>query len=332
MLNAKCPLTLERDETDPLNYFKPGDYLITGITPATTTMFRPFTFRKAPTNKVIWLDDRNANVDPIKMRQMLNTEEDKMFHPFLQDSQFYNASIDGIYLDENGELAADLDIVNWVKFSNKSVVNVKFGSIARQDTLQDVECQVPLNFRKGCDRSIELLQARRLPHYWNHSFDNHYVLTIHFQKGSNKQSYLFHPFLQDSQFYNASIDGIYLDENGELAADLDIVNWVKFSNKSVVNVKFGSIARQGSSKPLFKIDNEAIIWPKWLNQIPCKMLNSKCPLTLEQDDTDPLNYFKPGDYLITGITPLTTTMFQPFTFKKAPTNKVICYRVGILAG
>ncbi|KAG6539412.1 type-2 vomeronasal receptor [Crotalus adamanteus] len=53
-LNAKCPLTLERDETDPLNYFKPGDYLISGITPVTTTMFRPFTFRKAPTNKVLW--------------------------------------------------------------------------------------------------------------------------------------------------------------------------------------------------------------------------------------------------------------------------------------
>ncbi|XP_070592730.1 vomeronasal type-2 receptor 26-like [Erythrolamprus reginae] len=76
----------------------------------------------------------------------------------------------------------------------------------------------------------------------------------------------FHPFLQDSQFYNTSIDRIYLDENGELAADLDIVNWVKFSNMSVVSVIFGSIARQGSSDPQFRIDNEAIIWPKWLNQ------------------------------------------------------------------
>ncbi|XP_070592729.1 vomeronasal type-2 receptor 26-like [Erythrolamprus reginae] len=80
------------------------------------------------------------------------------------------------------------------------------------------------------------------------------------------QPWQFHPFLQDSRFYNTSIDGIYLDENGELAADLDIVNWVKFSNKSVVSVKFGSISRQGSSEPQFRIDNEAIIWPKWLNQ------------------------------------------------------------------
>ncbi|KAK9405731.1 type-2 vomeronasal receptor [Crotalus adamanteus] len=80
------------------------------------------------------------------------------------------------------------------------------------------------------------------------------------------QPWQFHPFLQDSQFYNTSVDGIYLDENGELAADLDIVNWVKFSNNSVVSMKFGSIARQASSEPEFKIDEEAIVWPKWFNQ------------------------------------------------------------------
>ncbi|XP_039192286.1 vomeronasal type-2 receptor 26-like [Crotalus tigris] len=75
------------------------------------------------------------------------------------------------------------------------------------------------------------------------------------------QPWQLHPFLQDSQFYNTSIDGIYLNENGELAADLDIVNWVKFSNNSVVSMKFGSIARQASSEPEFKIDEEAITLP-----------------------------------------------------------------------
>ncbi|KAG8127346.1 hypothetical protein E2320_014269 [Naja naja] len=33
-------------------------------------------------------------------------------HSFLQSSQFYNNSIDGVYLDEKGDLTADLDIVN----------------------------------------------------------------------------------------------------------------------------------------------------------------------------------------------------------------------------
>ncbi|XP_032998282.1 vomeronasal type-2 receptor 26-like [Lacerta agilis] len=62
------------------------------------------------------------------------------------------------------------------------------------------------------------------------------------------------------------MDGVYLDENGELAADLDIVNWVVFPNKSILRVKFGSIKRQASPDVQFTIDQDAIVWPKWLNQ------------------------------------------------------------------
>ncbi|XP_060128207.1 vomeronasal type-2 receptor 26-like [Zootoca vivipara] len=62
------------------------------------------------------------------------------------------------------------------------------------------------------------------------------------------------------------MDRVYLDENGELAADLDIVNWVVFPNKSVLRVKFGSIDRQGSPDLKCSIDQDAILWPEWLNQ------------------------------------------------------------------
>ncbi|XP_044278144.1 vomeronasal type-2 receptor 26-like [Varanus komodoensis] len=62
------------------------------------------------------------------------------------------------------------------------------------------------------------------------------------------------------------MDGVYLDEKGDLAADLDIVNWVKFPNRSVIRVKVGSIEQQGSSGRKCTIDQEAIMWPKWLNK------------------------------------------------------------------
>ncbi|XP_060128203.1 vomeronasal type-2 receptor 26-like [Zootoca vivipara] len=75
-----------------------------------------------------------------------------------------------------------------------------------------------------------------------------------------------HPFLRYSQIYNSSMDGVYLDENGELAADLDIVNWVKFPNQSILRVKFGSLDRQGSPNLQLTINQDAIVWPKWLNQ------------------------------------------------------------------
>lgn len=72
---------------------------------------------------------------------------------------------------------------------------------------------------------------------------------------------------------------MYLDENGELAADLDIVNWVKFSNGSIVRVQFGSIGRQGSSEPQFNIDEDAMVWLKWLNQVGGKKSFHVTPLT-----------------------------------------------------
>ncbi|XP_062978056.1 vomeronasal type-2 receptor 26-like [Elgaria multicarinata webbii] len=75
-----------------------------------------------------------------------------------------------------------------------------------------------------------------------------------------------HPFLRNSQFYNNSMEGVYLDENGDLAADYDIVNWVVFPNKSVVRVTFGSLARQGSQGLKFTIDQDAFVWPNRLNR------------------------------------------------------------------
>ncbi|KAM6473932.1 vomeronasal type-2 receptor 26-like [Liasis olivaceus] len=80
------------------------------------------------------------------------------------------------------------------------------------------------------------------------------------------QPWQLHPFLQNSQFYNNSMDGVYLDENGALAADLDIVYWVKFPNKSVNQVTFGSVEKRASREPKLIINEDAIVWPKWLNQ------------------------------------------------------------------
>ncbi|KAF7236063.1 Vomeronasal type-2 receptor 26 [Varanus komodoensis] len=37
----------------------------------------------------------------------------KGLHPFLRDPQFHNNSIEGVYLDENGDLAVNLDLVSW---------------------------------------------------------------------------------------------------------------------------------------------------------------------------------------------------------------------------
>nr|XP_034957360.1 vomeronasal type-2 receptor 26-like [Zootoca vivipara] len=61
-------------------------------------------------------------------------------------------------------------------------------------------------------------------------------------------------------------DGQYLDENGALAVDFDIMNWVLFPNNSRARVKIGSIERQMSSNLKLAINPEAIVWPLPFNK------------------------------------------------------------------
>ncbi|XP_066469306.1 vomeronasal type-2 receptor 26-like [Tiliqua scincoides] len=81
------------------------------------------------------------------------------------------------------------------------------------------------------------------------------------------QAWQLHPFLRNFGVYNTSLDGVYLDGDGDLAADFDIVNWVVFPNKSVVRVTFGSLARRHSPPGLHvTIDQGSIVWSGWFNQ------------------------------------------------------------------
>ncbi|XP_060094595.1 vomeronasal type-2 receptor 26-like [Heteronotia binoei] len=75
-----------------------------------------------------------------------------------------------------------------------------------------------------------------------------------------------HPLLRNLQLYNVSLDGVYFDENGDLGADLDIVNWVAFPNISIGGVKFGSIERQASMDVKITIQEDAIVWPARINR------------------------------------------------------------------
>ncbi|XP_026577782.1 vomeronasal type-2 receptor 26-like [Pseudonaja textilis] len=70
----------------------------------------------------------------IQISSMLDTYKMPQLHPFLENSEFYNKSIDGMNLDEKGDLTADLDIVTWL-FHNGSFTSVMFGSLEKQGSL-----------------------------------------------------------------------------------------------------------------------------------------------------------------------------------------------------
>ncbi|XP_026544746.1 vomeronasal type-2 receptor 26-like [Notechis scutatus] len=64
------------------------------------------------------------------------------------------------------------------------------------------------------------------------------------------------------------MEGVYLDEKGDLAADFDIMYWVKFPNRSVIKVNIGSLEREGCSEAKFRLtmDQKAIMRSMQVNK------------------------------------------------------------------
>nr|XP_028573651.1 vomeronasal type-2 receptor 26-like [Podarcis muralis] len=91
------------------------------------------------------------------------------------------------------------------------------------------------------------------------------------------QPWQLHTFLKEIWISNSSIGGMYSDQNGELTANFDIVNWVVFPNSSHSRRKVGSIEGQASSGIKFSIKPEAIVWPgKFSKVVPRSRCTESC--------------------------------------------------------
>ncbi|XP_054850041.1 vomeronasal type-2 receptor 26-like [Eublepharis macularius] len=91
------------------------------------------------------------------------------------------------------------------------------------------------------------------------------------------QPWQLHQFLKCVSFNNSAGEEISFDENGELKAGFDIINWVIFPNQSFVRVKIGKIAPPTLPDQALTINEEAIVWHKGCNQVqPLSVCNDKC--------------------------------------------------------
>ncbi|XP_077774259.1 vomeronasal type-2 receptor 26-like [Podarcis muralis] len=91
-------------------------------------------------------------------------------------------------------------------------------------------------------------------------------------KLQNQQLWQLHRVLRDVSFNNSVGDKVFFNENGEVVAGLDIVNWILHSNQSFHLVKVGSIADQA-----FTIRDDGITWHNWFNQTqPLSICTESC--------------------------------------------------------
>ncbi|XP_066486009.1 vomeronasal type-2 receptor 26-like [Tiliqua scincoides] len=86
-----------------------------------------------------------------------------------------------------------------------------------------------------------------------------------------------HSFLRSISFNNSTGDTVSFDEEGELAAGFDLINWVTFPNQSFLRVKTGMMDPQVTPGKEFTINDDTITWPSAFNQVlPTALCNDHC--------------------------------------------------------
>ncbi|XP_070790252.1 vomeronasal type-2 receptor 26-like [Pituophis catenifer annectens] len=86
------------------------------------------------------------------------------------------------------------------------------------------------------------------------------------------QPWQLHPFLQKNEFCNLSEMELYLDQHGDLAADMSILSWVIIPEEDCIEVHLGNFQRQR-----LIINEYFFLLIKWLNKsLPQSKCGGKC--------------------------------------------------------
>ncbi|KAG8127687.1 hypothetical protein E2320_014570, partial [Naja naja] len=72
---------------------------------------------------------------------------------------------------------------------------------------------------------------------------------------------------------------------------------------------------------IFIMVSEILLLLLLVSHFPCGMLMTKCSLSVQTEDKHKLNYYKPGDFLISGIISTSSTVFKPYVFFKPPNHR-----------
>ncbi|XP_015279004.1 PREDICTED: vomeronasal type-2 receptor 26-like [Gekko japonicus] len=97
------------------------------------------------------------------------------------------------------------------------------------------------------------------------------------KKLPNLQPWQLHQFLRYIKFNNSAGDKISFDQNGEIEAGFDVINWVTYPNQSIVRMKVGKMDPHGPLDKAVSINEDAIEWHNCFNQVlPLSVCSESC--------------------------------------------------------
>ncbi|XP_063148851.1 vomeronasal type-2 receptor 26-like [Candoia aspera] len=239
ILMKKCPLNVIIEGKYKDNCYKPGDYLIGGILSTSNAFFQPYEFFKPPRHAFLRVNSLSfSHILPFLFAIHEINQSLRMLH---------NISL-GYNLYENffSSLMTYDAMMDFLSMGQENIPNYSCGR--RKNVLAILEATDSELFH----HISTMLSIYKIPQL--------------------------HPFLRDFQLYNLSMDGVYLDENGDPAADFDIMHWAVFPNKSTAGVKVGRVERGTSSEVSLSINQGAIMWPTSFSQkVPLSRCSESCP-------------------------------------------------------
>ncbi|XP_070592621.1 vomeronasal type-2 receptor 26-like [Erythrolamprus reginae] len=90
--------------------------------------------------------------------------------------------------------------------------------------------------------------VKTLAHILNAAYSSRSRKRLKEDKGTLRaprlQPWQFHPFLNKKEIWNASLDKLYVDQNGDVRGDLEILSWVLRSDNSPLKLQLGTFERQ----------------------------------------------------------------------------------------
>ncbi|XP_060546954.1 vomeronasal type-2 receptor 26-like [Pantherophis guttatus] len=103
------------------------------------------------------------------------------------------------------------------------------------------------------------------------------TMTIEGRRNFSQYPYQLHHFLRGVSFNNSAGEEVSFDQNGEILAGFDIINWITLPNLSFQRIKVGKIDPKAQSEKFFSIYDDALIWPNEFNQVlPRSVCNENC--------------------------------------------------------